>query len=135
VESGTERIQHLGRPETANQRHLIYMSKIDLGKKWGDKIKSMGDPISENSVDYPSLHIDDIEDRRLAEMPDSGTLTIHYKIRNRTHSERKEKDKKKHSCSVTLDVTHIDPPAGKSKKNGDSDGGARKALSDYFKDK
>ena len=65
----------------------------------------------------------------------TGTLTIHYKIKSRTHNERKEKEGKKHSCSVTLDVTHIDPPPAKSKKkNGDSDGGARKAFSDYFKE-
>jgi hypothetical protein len=111
------------------------MSKIDLGRKWGDEVAPMNLSDIKNDTHYPTLHIDDIEDRRLAEMPDSGTMTIHYKIRNRTHNERQEKDKKKHSCSVTLDVTHIDPPAGKSKKNGDSDGGARKALSEYFKDK
>jgi hypothetical protein len=108
------------------------MSKIDLGKKWDDLTTPIESVMKETH--YPTLHIDDIDDKRLAEMPDSGCLTIHYKIRNRTHSERKEKEGKKHSCSVTLDVTHIDPPPAKSKKNKDSDGGARKAISEYFKD-
>lgn len=108
------------------------MSKIDLGKKWDDVAIPIESAMKQTH--YPTLHIDDIDDQRLAEMPDTGTLTIHYKIRNRTHSERKEKDGKKHSCSVTLDVTHIDPPPAKGKKK-DPDGGARKAFSDYFKDK
>lgn len=108
------------------------MSKIDLGRKLNDIISVS--PMDKDEPHYPCLHIDDIDDKRLAEMPDKGTLTIHYKIRDRTHSERKEKDGKKHSCSVTLDVTGIDPPPGKTKKK-DSDGGARKAFSDYFKDK
>ena len=111
------------------------MSKIDLGKKWSDMTAPDTGDIR-NEAHYPCLHIDDIEDKRLAEMPDSGTLTIHYKIRNRTHNENTRKDGKKHTCSVTMEVTHIDPPPAKSKKkNGDSDGGARKALSEYFKDK
>jgi hypothetical protein len=108
------------------------MPKIDLGRKLKDLISV--DPMSSNDEHYPCLHIDDVEDKRLAEMPDSGTLTIHYKIRNRTHSERKEKEGKKHTCSVTLDVTGIDPPPAKTKKK-DSDGGARKAFSDYWKEK
>lgn len=110
------------------------MSKIDLGRKWGD-IMSVTE-VDKNSVDYPTLHIPDVDDKRLAEMPDSGTLTIHYKIRSRTHNEHKEKDGKKHTCSVTMDVTHIDPPPAKSKKkNGDSDGGLRKSFAEYWKDK
>jgi hypothetical protein len=108
------------------------MSKIDLGKKWDDHIAPIESVMKETH--YPTLHLDDIEDKRLAEMPDTGTLVIHYKIRNRTHSERKEKEGKKHSCSVTMDVTHVDPPPAKPKKK-DADGGARKAFSEYWKDK
>jgi hypothetical protein len=110
------------------------MSKIELGKKWDD----IGEPTSiddlRKETHYPTLHLDDVEDKRLADMPDSGTMTVHYKIKNRTHSEREQKGKKCHSCSVTMDITHVDPPPGKGKKK-DSDGGARKALSEYFKDK
>jgi len=94
------------------------------------------EPMDKDEKHFPTLHLDDIEDKRLAEMPDSGTLVIHYKIRSRTHNERKEKEGKKHSCSVTMDITHIDPPAAKArKKNGDSDGGLRKSFADYWKDK
>jgi hypothetical protein len=110
------------------------MSKIDLGRKLRDMVSV--EPMDSDDTHYPTLHIDDVEDQRVAEMPDSGTLTIHYKIRNRTHTERKGKDSKKHTCSLTMDVTGIDPPPAKAKKkNGDSDGGARKAFSDYWKDK
>lgn len=111
------------------------MSKIDLGKKWDDINPMPSIEKIKDDTHYPTLHLDEVDDKRLAEMPDSGTLTIHYKIRNRTHSERKEEKGKKHSCSVTLDVTHIDPPAKAIKKKSDPDGGARKAFSEYFKDK
>jgi hypothetical protein len=109
------------------------MSKIDLGRKFGDMISV---ELDKDEKHFPTLHLDDVDDKRLAEMPDTGTLTIHYKIRSRTHNERKEKGEKKHTCSVTMDVTSIDPPPAKpKKKNGDSDGGARKAFSEYWKDK
>lgn len=107
------------------------MSKIDLGHTLDDMI-SIKPLIGKDEKHYPTLHISEVSDKRLAEMPDEGEMTIKYKIRERTHNERD----KKHTCSVTLDVTSIDPPASKSKKkNGDSDGGARKAISDYFKEK
>lgn len=109
---------------------------IDLGRKWGDT----GEPISisemKDETHYPDLHIGDVEDARLADMPDEGIATIRYKIRSRTHNEHERKGKKCHSCSVSMDILSIEPPeANKKKKNGDSDGGARKALSEYFKDK
>jgi hypothetical protein len=106
------------------------MSKIDLGKSLGDMISV--EPMDPDDKHYPTLHLDS-DDPKLADIPDSGECTIRYKVRDRTH--RKEKGKKD-SCSLTLEVTSIDPPPAKSKKkNGDSDGGARKALSNYFKDK
>jgi hypothetical protein len=102
-----------------------------LGRKPQDLVTILGTDDGDK-VHYPTLHIGDIDDRRLAEMPDSGEMTIRYKIRSRTHNEHKEKDGKKHTCSVTMDVTHIDPPAGKTKPK---DNGARKAISEYFKDR
>ena len=108
------------------------MSKIDLGRKISDMIAP--DTGDRNEAHYPCLHIDDVEDRRLAEMPDSGEMTVRYKIRNRTHNENTRKDGKKHTCSVTLEILGIDPPAGKPKKK-DSDGGLRKSFSDYWRDK
>jgi hypothetical protein len=111
------------------------MSKIDLGKKWGNDIEPIKSVM--DKTHYPSLCLDNIDDKRIAEMPDTGTLVIHYKIRDRTHSERKDEEGKgkKRSTSVTLDVTHVDPPAKAPKKKSDPDGGARKAFSEYFKDK
>jgi hypothetical protein len=112
--------------------------KVDLGRKWKDEI---GNPTTleemKNETHYPTLHFDDVEDKALADMPDSGTMTVHYKIRNRTHNERNNGNgKKKHTCSVTMDITHCEPPPGKAKKrNGEPDGGLRKSMSDYFKDK
>lgn len=111
------------------------MSKIDLGRSLKDELEPISISELKEETRYPCLHISDIEDKRLAEMPDTGEATIRYKIRSRTHDEQERKGKKRHSCSVTLDIISIDPPAGKAKKNGDSDGGARKAFSDYFKDK
>jgi hypothetical protein len=110
---------------------------IDLGKKWND---DMGTPISisemRDQTHYPDLHIGDTDDTRLFDMPDEGEATIRYKVISLTHNERNCNGKKKQSCSITMEIRSIDPPPAKSKKkNGDSDGGARKALNDYFKDK
>jgi len=69
-------------------------------------------------------------------MPDAGEATIRYRVVSRTHREEGKGKKKDYSCSLRLEVLSIDPPASNGKKkNGNSDGGARKALSDYFKDK
>lgn len=108
------------------------MSKeINLGHTLDDMISVT--PIGKDEKHYPSLHISEVSDKRLAEMPDQGEMTIKYKIRERTHNERG----KKYTCSVTLDVTSIDPPASKSKKkNGNGYGDdARKSFDSYFKDK
>jgi hypothetical protein len=106
------------------------MSKIDLGRKFGDMMSI--EPMDKDEKHYPILHLDS-DDPKLADIPDSGECTIKYKVRNRTHREEKGQ---KDSCSLSLEVTAIElPKGGKKKKKGDSDGGARKALSDYFKDK
>jgi hypothetical protein len=68
-------------------------------------------------------------------MPDTGEATIKYRIVSRTHREETKGKGKDYSCSLRLEILSIDPPQGKRKKNGDSDGGARKALNDYFKDR
>jgi hypothetical protein len=112
------------------------MSKpIDLGKKLSDSIEIMS--MGNNDSHYPDLYISDTDDRRLAEMPDEGEAVIKYKVISRTHrEERKGKSKgKDYSCSLRLEIVSIDPPESKKKKNGDSDGGARKAMNDYFKNK
>jgi hypothetical protein len=112
------------------------MSKaIDLGKKPQDLVTILGAD-DRDRTHYPTLHLDS-DDPKLADIPDSGECTIKYKVKHRTHSEENGDGKKKRSCSLTLEVHSIEPAAGKTykKKNGDSDGGARKALSDYFKDR
>lgn len=113
------------------------MSKsIDLGKKWGDKISQISISDEKDKVHYPDFHISDTEDTRLLDMPDEGEATIRYRVVSRHHSESKRNGTKKRSCSITLEVVSIEPPEPKpKKKNGNSDGGARKAFSDYFKDK
>ena len=110
------------------------MSKpIDLGKKLGDLVEVA--PMGPGDAHYPDLYISDTDDRRLAEMPDQGEATIKYRVISRTHREERKGKSKDYSCSIRLEILSIDPPEGKKKKNGDSDGGARKALSDYFKDR
>jgi hypothetical protein len=111
------------------------MSKpIDLGKKLSDSIEIMS--MGKNDAHYPDLYISDTDDRRLAEMPDQGEATIKYRVVSRTHrEERKGKGNgKDYSCSIRLEILSINPPEGKKKKNGDSDGGLRKAMNGYFKD-
>jgi hypothetical protein len=107
---------------------------IDLGKKISDMMPIGA--LSPEKEHYPDLYISDTDERRLAEMPDEGEATIRYRVVSRTHREEGKGKRKDYSCSLRLEILSIDPPAGNGKKkNGDSDGGARKALSDYFKDK
>jgi hypothetical protein len=106
---------------------------IDLGKKLGDMLSV--ETVSQKEH-YPDLYISDTDERALAEMPDEGEATIRYRVVSRTHREEGKGKRKDYSCSLRLEILSIDPPEAKSKKkNGDSDNGARKALSDYFKDK
>jgi hypothetical protein len=109
------------------------MSKpIDLGKKWGDEVKTISMSDLKDETHYPDLHLSG-DDPRLAQMPDEGTAIVKYKIVSRTHNEDAREGKKKHSCTVTMEIRSIDPPPAKEKKKKDD--GARQALSDYFKDK
>lgn len=109
---------------------------IDLGKKWDDNIIT---PVSmreeKDKVHYPDFHISDTDETRLLEMPDQGEATIKFKVVHRTHSEHNREGKKERRCSLTIEVQKIDFEDKPKKKNGDSDGGARKAFADYFKDK
>ena len=106
------------------------MSKgINLGKKLSDMISV--EPMTQEKEHYPDLYISEVDDKRIAEMPDSGEATIKYRVLSRTY--RQEKNRKD-SCSLRLEIPAIDPPTAKGKKK-ESDNGARKAMSDYFKDK
>lgn len=104
------------------------MSKpIDLGRTLDDMISVK--EVKRDKPHYPELFISDTNDKRIANMPDTGTATIKYRVASRTHRQEKgEKD----SCSLRLEIISIDPPAGAKRKGGYGDD-ARKALSEYFK--
>jgi hypothetical protein len=106
------------------------MSKsVNLGRKLGDMISIS--PIDKDEAHYPALVLSDVTDKQISEMPDDGECTIRYHVCSRTHH---EEDGKPYSCTLRLDVKSITPPAAKRKQK-EYDGGARKAASDYFKDK
>ena len=87
---------------------------------------------------YPDLYISDVDDPRLADIPDKGECTIKYRVCSRTHREEKNSDgKKDHSCSLRLEILSITPPDKKKNGNGSSGYGddARKSFGDYFKDR
>jgi hypothetical protein len=106
---------------------------IDLGKKLGELLSV--EPMGSDDTHYPDLYLSDVEDPAIADIPDKGECTIRYRVLSRTHREEKNGKGKRCSCSIRLEVTSITPPARESKKNGEYGGGARKAFSDYFKDR
>jgi hypothetical protein len=111
------------------------MSKsIDLGKRLNDSAISvkMLDP---SEPHYPDLYISDSEDPKLADIPDKGECTIKYRVVSRQHHEDNRDGKKKHTCSIRMEILSMTPPE-KAKRNGNGYGDdARKSLNDYFKDK
>jgi hypothetical protein len=116
---------------------MSHTKPIDLGISLDDIAHSISIGPSRDKIHYPDLHLSDVDDPRLLDLPDEGVAEIHFKVVHRTHSEREENGKKKRRCSITMEVRKIEPghdPKFNGKRK-DSDGGARKALSDYFKDK
>jgi hypothetical protein len=91
------------------------MSKIDLGRSFGDEVNAV--PLRLNDKNYPELHIPDSEDERLLDLPDEGVCEIRYKIVRRHHREETNGDtkKKRRTCSITMEIRSLDPPA---KANG-----------------
>lgn len=94
--------------------------------------------------DYPHLHISNVDNSRLLEMPDTGEATIKFKVVSRSHDEHDRGGKKEHRCSLTLEVQKIDfednpkthSATNLRSKNGKGYGeDARKNFSDFFKDK
>lgn len=110
------------------------MSKaIDLGKTFGDMIEP--NIKSADDKHYPDLYISDVDDPKLADIPDKGECTIKYRVTSRSHREEKNGNGKKHTCSLRMEILSIEPPESyKKKKNGYGDD-ARKSMGDYFKDK
>lgn len=116
---------------------MSHTKPIDLGKKLNDIVGIHQADMAIDKTHYPDLYLSDVDDTRLLDMPDEGTAEIHYKIVRREHTEDKRKDKAKRRCSITMEVHKIEPghdPKFNGKKK-DSDGGARKAFREYFKDK
>jgi hypothetical protein len=112
------------------------MSKtIDLGKKIGDPIGMID--MKMDYVHYPDLYISDSDDPKLADIPDKGECTIKYRVCSRTHHEDKDGDgKKRHTCSLRLEIVSITPPEKKKNGNGKAYGDdARKSFGEFFKDK
>jgi hypothetical protein len=108
---------------------------IDLGKKWDDDAPVVMSDLKDR-VHYPDFHISNTDEARLLDIPDEGEATIKFKVVHRSHSEEDRNGKKKRRCSLTIEVQKIDfEDNPKPAKKKDSDGGARKAFSDYFKDK
>jgi hypothetical protein len=114
------------------------MSKaIDLGKRLSDMMSEPGNIKSADEPHYPDLYISDVDDPRLADIPDKGECTIRYRVCSRTHREEKNggANGKKHSCSLRLEITSITPPEKEKKKNGGYGDDARKSFGDYFRGK
>jgi hypothetical protein len=116
---------------------MSHAKPIDLGRSFDDLVSiSVGSP--KDKVHYPDLHISDVDDSRLLDLPDEGTAEIHFKVVHRTHSEREENGKKKRRCSLTLEVHAIepgrDPQFANRKKKAAYGDDARKSFKDYFKD-
>jgi hypothetical protein len=108
------------------------MSKsIDLGRKLGDMV-----PIGAIAADqphYPDLYLSDVDDLKLADMPDKGEATIKYRVVSRTHREEKGPDgKKQRSCSLRLEILSITPPEKARRNNGYGDD-ARASFRNNFK--
>ena len=110
--------------------------RIDLGKSMRDVI-GPADIKGPDDKSYPDLYISDSDDPKIADLPDKGECTIRYRICSRTHREEKNGDgKKKHTCSVRMEILSISGDYDKKKKNGNGYGDdARKNFKDYFKDK
>jgi hypothetical protein len=116
---------------------MSHTKPIDLGRRFDDFAIPVN--TSKDQVHYPDLHIGDVDDPRLLDLPDEGVAEIHFRVVHRTHTERQEGNgsKKKRRCSITLEVRAIEPGHdpkfnGKQKKAYGDD--ARKSFKDYFKD-
>ena len=94
------------------------MSKsIDLGMKYDSPEVA---PAKDNAekVHFPSLYVDSEED--LSQLPDEGTMTICYKVRNRSKNENQDGDVKH---SITIDVTSIESFEAEDDEDGNGNSG------------
>jgi hypothetical protein len=112
---------------------MSHTKPIDLGRSLGE---SIGPALQINKKQYPHLHLDELEDSRLADLPNEGSAEIHYKIVDRTHRESDNGGKKKRrTCSLVLEITSIEPghdPKFNGGKNNWMDD-ARKSFKTNFK--
>jgi hypothetical protein len=77
------------------------IENIDLGRKGYGAIPAPA-TIDSDEPHYPTLYID-YEGGELTSLPDSGEMTVKFRVNSRTESER---DGKK-SCSLSLDIKRI----------------------------
>jgi len=79
------------------------MKVIKLGRKYDPSCCCPVSPGEKQpEVVYPSLYIEGIEDVELAKLPEEGTMTVRYKICNRSENLKTEK-----TC-LTLDILAIE---------------------------
>jgi hypothetical protein len=106
---------------------------IDLGRKPGELMTvSVGDM---DKVYYPDLHIADVDDPRLLDIPDKGEATIRFRVTHRSHSEHERNGKKERRCSLTIEVQKIDFQDNSKTHKPAYGEDTRKNFADFFKDK
>jgi hypothetical protein len=110
------------------------MSKpIKLGRKDSQgPVAAIMQAMGDGDDGAPRLHIDNHDDPRLLDMPDSGEAKIKYSVKNRQHEESDEGGKKKHRYSLSLAVHHIEPPEKAKKKEAYGDD-LRQSFKNNFK--
>ena len=77
------------------------MKPIDLGRKMGVPAEPIS--VKRDEKVYPTLWIDEAEGSEL-ELPDSGTMTISFVVKEKTERETEEGK----TCSYRLEVRSID---------------------------
>lgn len=103
---------------------------VDLGRKMkgfgmmGAPMPSMPDE-EESTIIYPCLHIDQVPDD-LLQMPDEGTATIKYTIKEKTEGERGNR--------MELEILSIQPQGSPKMESLAEDDDASKRIDEYMED-
>jgi hypothetical protein len=117
---------------------MSHTKPIDLGRKLFEDLGKLK-PIGPDDKHYPDLHLPDVDDERLLDLPTDGVAEIHYHIVSRSHREedgRNGEKKKRRSCSITMEIHAIEPghdPKFSGGKKGNWVDGARDSFKKNFK--